>query len=289
VCYQARLVSHVYTVEAVVRHDELDCFGRMHPAAYLRHLAHAAVLASTAAGYDPEWYARAGAMWFVRRSTMDVERHARLAEPLTIRTWVEDVRRVRSHRRYEVLGADGARRLTALTDWVYVDAETQRPRRVPPEMEAALGTAGAARERAPWSAPSPPAAPAVARHRVAMHEVDSIGHVNNAAYLDFIGQATLDALAAAGHPLDRCIAAGAVPVLVRADVEYLDGARYGDDLSVATWFTVAGDALDAHHAVLRDTSERPLVRAATRWRWTDPTGTGHHPLPHDLAARLRSA
>lgn len=284
------VVSHVYTVEAVVRHDEIDRFGRMHPAAYLRHLAHAAVLASTAAGYDPDWYARAGVMWFVRRSTMEIERPARLAEPLTIRTWVEDFRRVRSYRRYEVLGADGARRLTALTDWVYVDATTQRPRRVPAEMEAALGSlAGAGREREPWAAPPPPDAPAIAHHRVEMHEVDSIGHVNNAAYLDFIGQATLDALAAAGWPLDRCIDEGAVPILARADLEYLDGARYGEDLAVATWFAVTGDALDGHHAILRPGAERPLVRAATRWRWGDTITAEHRPHPADLTDHLVSA
>jgi acyl-CoA thioester hydrolase len=287
VCYQRGVVSQVYTVEAVVRHDELDRFGRMHAAAYLRHLAHAAVLASTAAGYDPDWYARAGAMWFVRRSTMEIERPARFAEPLTIRTWVEDFRRVRSHRRYEVLGADGSRRLTALTDWVYVDAVTQRPRRVPAEMEAALGSAASAgSEREPWSAPPPPAAPALARHRVAMHEVDAIGHVNNAAYLDFIGQATLDALGGAGWPLDRCVEHGGVPILVRADVEYLDGARYGEELVVATWFTLDGATFDGHHAVLRPGTERPLVRAATRWRFGDPATAEPCPVPDDLAPRL---
>jgi acyl-CoA thioester hydrolase len=280
-------VSHVYTLEAVVRHDELDRFGRMHASAYLRHLAHAAVLASTAAGYDPDWYVRAGAMWFVRRSTIDIERPARLAEPLTIRTWVEDFRRVRSHRRYEVLGGDGARRLTALTDWVYVDAATQRPRRVPAEMETRLGhVAGMGREREPWSAPPPPAAPALARHRVAMHEVDSIGHVNNAAYLDYVGQATLDALAAVGWSLDRCAEGGSVPILVRADVEYLDGARYGEELAIATWFILGEGGFDGHHAVLRVGVDRPLVRAATRWRFGDVVTAEPCPLPGDLAARL---
>src|SRR5205823_7406926 len=98
VCYQARVVSPVYTAHLTVRHDELDRFGRLHPAVHLRYLAHAAVEASAAAGYDAAWYARAGGMWLVRRSTLAVTRPARAGERLAIRTWVEDFRRVRSHR-----------------------------------------------------------------------------------------------------------------------------------------------------------------------------------------------
>jgi acyl-CoA thioester hydrolase len=145
-------VSPVYTVPVTVRHDELDRFGRLHPAVYLRYLAHAAVEASADAGYDASWYAHAGAMWLIRRSTLDVIRPARAGERLEIRTWVEDFRRVRSHRRYTVHGADGCLLLEALTDWVYVDVGSGRPRRVPREMEEAFGfTAGSGRERDSWT------------------------------------------------------------------------------------------------------------------------------------------
>src|SRR5881397_2932663 len=133
VCYQAGVVGPVYTAHVTVRHDELDRFGRLHPAVYLRYLAHAAVEASTAAGYDAAWYARAGTMWLVRRSTLDVRRPVRAGERLLVSTWVEDFRRVRSHRRYELVGTDGLC-VDARTDWVYVDAESLRPRRVPAEL-----------------------------------------------------------------------------------------------------------------------------------------------------------
>jgi acyl-CoA thioester hydrolase len=279
-------VSQVYTARVVVRHDELDRFGRAHPAVYLRYLAHAAVEASTAAGFEPDWYARNGTMWLVRRSTLDVARPVG-AGPLEIRTWVEDFRRVRSFRRYEVRGPDGALCAGGLTDWVYVDALTGRPRRVPAEMESAFGTAwGTAREREPWDTPAPPPAPAVSRHRVRIHEVDSIGHVNNAAYLDLVAQATLDALADVGWPLERLIEADAIPVVARADLEYLDGARYGDDLELRTWCGgPLPDGLDAHHLAVRTADERLLVRAATRWRCT-PAAAGR---PAHLPDAVRTA
>jgi acyl-CoA thioester hydrolase len=279
----------VYTAEVVVRQDELDPFGRLHPAVYLRYLAHAAVEASTAAGYDAAWYASAGAMWFIRRSTFAVLRPATLGERLVIRTWVEDFRRVRSHRSYEMRGADGEPRVTARTDWVYVDAATGRPRRIPPEMEQAFGVDGVpSQERAAFAAPPPPAAPALARHRVRVSEVDSVGHVNNAVYLDLLAQATLDALAEVGWPLDRMLAAGAVPVLASGDLEYLDGARYGEELTLRTWFTAAADGVQAHQIVAREDGPRPLVRASTRWDWTG-VGTGVAPgVSGEVLAALRS-
>jgi acyl-CoA thioester hydrolase len=279
-------VSPVYTALVTVRHDELDRFGRLHPAVHLRYLAHAAVEASAAAGYDAGWYARAGAMWLVRRSTLDVIRPARGGEQLAIRTWVEDFRRVRSHRRYTVHGADGGLLLEALTDWVYVDVGSGRPRRVPHEMEEAFGFAGNGPERDGWRSPPPPPAPALSAHRVRACELDSIGHVNNAVYLDLATQAVLDAMEDAGWSLDRMLGAGGVPLLGRADLEYLAGARYGDRLEIATWFGPASEALDAHQHIARAGGERPLVRVSTRWRWVDAAGEGRV-APDGLLAALR--
>jgi acyl-CoA thioester hydrolase len=284
-------VSHVYTAGVTVRHDELDRFGRAHPGSYLRYLAHAAVEASAAAGYHPEWYDRAGTMWLVRRTTFELTQPVTLGDRLAISTWVEDFRRVRSHRRSEVRGADGELRLGALTDWVYIDVASGRPRRVPDEMAGAFGVApGTTREREAWRAPEPPPGAAATVHRVPVYQVDSIGHVNNAVYLDLLAQATHDALADVGWPLDRLIAEATVPVLAAADLEYLDGARYGDDLVLTTWFAptaVPSDALDAYQLVGTREAQRPLVRAATRWRFAAPTGAAV-PLPAALLTALRS-
>lgn len=277
----------VYTTHVTVRHDEIDRFGRLHAAVYLRYLAHAAVEASTAVGCDAAWYARAGAMWLVRRSRLEVTRAARAGERLAIRTWVEDFRRVRSHRRYAVDGADGARVLEALTDWVYVDLVSGRPRRVPRELETAFGyAAGDGREREPWSAPPAPPTPALGTHRVRACEVDSIGHVNNAVYLDLATQGVLDAIEEAGWSLDRMLAAARVPVLARADLEYLEGARYGDQLEVTTWFAWAPAALDAHQRIARAGGERPLVRVNTRWCWVGAAGGAPLAAPDGVRAAL---
>jgi acyl-CoA thioesterase FadM len=120
-----------------------------------------------------------------------------------------------------------------------------------------------------------------------MSEVDSLGHVNNAAYLDIGGQAVLDALEDAGWSLDRMLCSGSIPVLVAADVEYLGGAIYGDRLDVTTWFTPAPGALDAHQRIARAGDATVLVQSATRWCWAEPASGTAKDLPDPVLTALR--
>jgi acyl-CoA thioester hydrolase len=255
---------------------------------YLRYLAQAAVEASAAAGFGPAWYAAAGAVWLVRRSTLTIHDPIRGGERLAIRTWVEDFRRVRSHRRYDVRDRGERQVLEGRTDWVYVDAVTGKPRRVPQEVERALGDAATvAQERPGWEAPPPPPAPARSLHRVRLHDLDSLAHVNNAVYLDLVAQATHDALAAHGWSLDRMLGEGGAPTLADADLEYLSGARYGDEIEIFTWFAAGSDVLEAHHRLALAAEPRPIVQATTRWRWTEPATGARVRLPAALVAAIR--
>src|SRR5262249_17946117 len=157
---------------------------------------------------------------------------------LEVRTWVEDFRRVRSQRRYEMRRLDGAPLLDAVTDWVLVESASGRLRRIPDEMERGFGAPGGTSvARSPWSAPAAPTSPIRASYPVRYPGLDSLMHVNNAAYLDLLVHALLDAFATVGFGLDALVAAGAVPLCTSGDVEYLDAARFGDRLVVATWFT----------------------------------------------------
>jgi YbgC/YbaW family acyl-CoA thioester hydrolase len=189
------------------------------------------------------------------------------------------VRRVRSHRRYEVLDGTGALCADARTDWVYVDAASGRPRRVPQEVITGLGLPpdGAPAERPAWSAPPPPVTPPRVPHRVRFSELDSLGHMNNATYLDVLVDATLDVLASLDWPLDRMVAHGSLPAVVGGDIEYLDAARYGDALETATWFAAAAGGVDVHQTIARAGESRPLVQATTRWQWSAGTGTAATP------------
>jgi acyl-CoA thioester hydrolase len=283
-------VPQVYTGRVRVCHHELDAFGRVYPAAYLRHLAATAVDASTAAGFDAAWYARHGVHWLVRRTTVDVVAPATAGTDLEVRTWVESFRRVRSSRRYEVRTADGAPVLDAVTDWVLVETASGKLRRVPAEMLdrfCAMDEEPAAPARAAWSLPS--SRPWRTPYAVRYTDLDALVHVNNATYLDVLTHAGLDALAQLAWPLDRLLAAGISPLCARADVEYVDMARFGDPLAVETWLTSGPDTLGLQQRLVREDDGRAVVRATQTWRWLEPAGVAAASTPPELAHAVGEA
>ena len=281
-------MSRVYTDRVAVRHNELDAFGRVYAAAYLRYLGQVAIDASTHAGFGSRWYDEVGVMWLVRRTSFAIEQPVGRDTVLDLSTWVEDFRRVRSHRRYEARTADGALVAHALTDWVLVDQLTGKPRRVPAEVEEAFGvaTGTAAAARPPWQAPAPPAAPARSHHAVRFTDLDALAHVNNATYLDVLAEGVWAAWTPLGWAVDRFRQAGLAPTIASGDVEYLEPARYGDTLQAATWFQTVDDGLDAFQMLTRDDDPAPLVRAHTRWRWQPLAGRGWTAPPAELLAAL---
>lgn len=75
------------------------------------------------------------ATWFVREHRIEYLFPAFAGEEVEIRTWVENIRRVRSLRKYEfVRRSDGKVLVKGETDWVFVDAKTGRPLPIPEEV-----------------------------------------------------------------------------------------------------------------------------------------------------------
>src|SRR5262245_20255641 len=207
-----------------------------------------------------------------------------------VRTWVAEFRRVRSLRRYELRDAAGGLRAEAATDWIYVDAESGKPRRLPAEVEARFGVVAdePAREAfVAWGTASPPPGAIRTEHRVLLDQLDPVGHVNNAAYLDVVVQAFHDALAARDWPLAGLVDAGAVPTLVHVDLEYLNEARFGDVLSAETWTQPGGDPI-VRQVLFRTGGTEVCLRAATRWAWMDPRSGSVVPAPEEISAALAS-
>jgi acyl-CoA thioester hydrolase len=279
-------VSLVYTATAGVRHHELDAWGRVYPAAHLRNLAELAVVASAAAGFGAGWYDALGAHWIVRRTRARFHGRVGRDDTCELRTWVADFRRVRSRRCYEIR-VGGRAMVEAESDWVLVDVATGRPRRIPEEVERAFGAPSGADStpRAAWDATVPPVAAQRTAAAVRFSDVDSIGHVNNAAYLDVLMDAALGPLARAGWGLDRLGAAGLAPFVSACDIEYLDGAVWGDALSVTTWMAPAERGFEVVQHLDRADAGDVLVRARTRWEWHAGGGEAVD-APRDLADAL---
>lgn len=75
------------------------------------------------------------ATWVIREHKIEYFLPAFAGEEIEIRTWVENMRRVRSLRKYEfVRKADGKVLVQGETDWVFVDTKTGTPRQIPDEV-----------------------------------------------------------------------------------------------------------------------------------------------------------
>ena len=76
-----------------------------------------------------------GATWVVREHRIEYLLPAFAGEKIEIKTWVENIRRVRSLRKYEFIRTTDEKILVRVqTDWVFVDVQTGAPRAIPDEV-----------------------------------------------------------------------------------------------------------------------------------------------------------
>jgi acyl-CoA thioester hydrolase len=133
-------VAAVFEYELQVLPDDLDSVGHVNNLVYLRWLLDAAVAHSTAVGWSPDAYRALGRGWVVRSHFIEYLAPAFAGDRLVVRTWVSEMKRVTSGRRYEVFRVgDSSPLIRAETQWAFVIFATHQIARVPPEMVAAFG------------------------------------------------------------------------------------------------------------------------------------------------------
>jgi len=123
--------NRVYTRSFTIPGDAIDENGHVNNVAYVQWMQRIAVEHYEAiGGVDPMH--EAGAIWVVREHKIEYLLPAFAGEEIESKTWVENMRRVRSLRKYEfVRKSDGNVLVRGETDWVFVDAQTGRPRAIP--------------------------------------------------------------------------------------------------------------------------------------------------------------
>jgi acyl-CoA thioester hydrolase len=275
-----------------VRGYECDAYGHVNHANYIRWAQEAAFDASAAAGYDFERYIALGTTWLIRETEIEYLRPARYGDSVDVKTWVDDFRRVRSRRAYE-FRFSGTDTLVAraTTDWVYLDSSSLRPLTIPEEMKLGFypeGPPGESppRQRFPTPPPAPPGA-FVQRRRAEWRDLDEVGHVNNAVYLNYIEDCGMQMAAARGWPLARMTAAGFAVVARQHRIEYKLPALLDDELEIATWLSdVQGSSAVRHTVITRPGDGALLQRARTVHVWIDLKSGRPTVLPEALLADL---
>src|SRR5579875_3151262 len=121
-----------FTRSFKVRHYELDAFGQVNGVNLVRYMQEAAIEASTALGFSPDWYNQHGVGWVVRRLSVRYFAPALYGDEVTAATWLSGLRGVRSIREYDLTRSrDGQRVARGRAEWVYMDSQTGQPTRIP--------------------------------------------------------------------------------------------------------------------------------------------------------------
>ncbi len=272
-----------------IRHYECDAYGHVNNTNYLRYMQETAFDASAVAGYDLTRYEALGHHWLVRETEIEYLAPLHYGDSVRVKTWVEDFHRVRSRRAYELTRVgDEALAARGTTDWVYLDSQTGRPARIPPEMAAAFLPDGAAPVGAPRrriAAPPPPPGKFAMRRKVMWQELDPVGHVNNAHYLAYMSDCGFEVAEAYGWPAARMQAAGFGILVRRHHIEYLEPALLGDELEVATWaYNMRRATASRVYTITRLADGAAVARADVFYAWVNLTTGLPSRIPEDFRA-----
>ena len=98
----------------------------------------AAVAHSGAQGWTLERYREAGVGWVVRSHFIEYRVPAFLGDAVVVHTWVADMQKVSSRRKFEIRRTDGTLLARAETNWAFVRTSDQRLVRIPDEVSRAF-------------------------------------------------------------------------------------------------------------------------------------------------------
>ena len=129
----------IFEWKHVVCERDLDDLGHANNISYLKWMQSAALSHSAAQGWPIERYRTLGMGWVVRSHFIEYLTSAKLGDEIVIRTFVENLKRVTSLRRFHIIRAvDEIVLAKAATEWAFVEFASGMPKRIPPEVGGAF-------------------------------------------------------------------------------------------------------------------------------------------------------
>ncbi len=126
--------------------------------------------------------------------------------------------------------------------------------------------------------------------RVRYHEMDALGHVNNAVYQHYLEQAAIEHSEFLGFGHKRYEDLGGVFVMRRIELEYLRPAVAGDTLEVTTWLQhMRGPRAVRRYEIRKQGEEQLLVTAEALWVWVDAKAMRPRAIPQQILDAFEQA
>ncbi|WP_437229978.1 acyl-CoA thioesterase [Planctomicrobium sp. SH661] len=126
-----------FEYEHQVRSEEIDGLGHANNVSYFSWMQEAAIAHSTLQGWSTQAYEDRGWAWLVRTHHIEYRRPALVGELIRIKTWVADMTRFTSLRKFEMY-RDQALIARAETNWAFVDIRQGKLMAIPQEVSAAF-------------------------------------------------------------------------------------------------------------------------------------------------------
>jgi acyl-CoA thioester hydrolase len=258
-----------------MRWADLDLLGHINNVVYVDYLQEARVDMLRVHAPDTRAEDLAEGVVVVRHEVSYVSPLTFRFRPVTIETWVTEIRAASFTLAYEIVEDVGDERIvylratTVLTPYVF---GTERPRRLRPEEKAALGRFLEAPEETDRS----PSQDDAGRHGPGVHypvhvrfsDVDAYGHVNNVKYFEYLQEARICLLA--GLDRDLSEAQGTRMVVAQTDVDYRRPILFrAEPYDCRSWVTRVGTTSMTIESEIRD-GETVLARARVVTVWFDP-------------------
>ena len=128
----------VFERERLIEERHIDALGHVNNIVWVRFVVELASAHAAHAGWDESALRSAGAWWVVHRQELIYQRPAFAGERILERTRIAEMRGARCERESS-FRRSGEVLVEARTTWVWTDASTGRPRRVPTEVALAFG------------------------------------------------------------------------------------------------------------------------------------------------------
>ena len=128
-----------FDLEHAVLEEEIDTQDHVHNLRYLQWTLWAAGEHTKACGWDRASARESGFGWVVRSHDIKYRAPARRDDQIVVRTWISEIARYASRRKYVVCRpADQLVLCRVETRWVYVDLNAHTVVAVPPEVKAQM-------------------------------------------------------------------------------------------------------------------------------------------------------
>lgn len=217
-----RVMTDKLTIEAKVTYADVDRDEAMLLPRIFKLLQEAAILHANQFDTGTRALTERGETWVLNRMAVAVRRYPRFEDTLRVETWSSGIRGCKGFREFRVLDATGGEMIAGSSLWIYVSVRTNGIVRVPREVAGGFPTREGdvfCGDLEKWEAVPPKDARAMSV-TLRYSDFDVNQHVNNAAYLDLVQTALVEAGGSA-RPAEvrvkfaKAIAAGCRSVDVR--------------------------------------------------------------------------